>query len=101
MTLGVGSLLHRFFKYVGLIWYASLNTCFQFLNNITRNFYTFFHPHVFKKKKKKEKETDTNTNANTATGREREREREREMLFIIIIIVVVVVVLILISGFRV
>ena len=40
------SLLYSF-ENVGPIWYMCLNTCFQFLNNITRIFHTFFHPHKF------------------------------------------------------
>ena len=31
------------------IWYMCLNTCFQFLNNITRISTHFFHPDVFSK----------------------------------------------------
>ena len=38
-------------KNLGLIWYMCLNTCFQFLNNITR-ISTFFHPHLLPNKLK-------------------------------------------------
>ena len=33
----------------GLVWYMCLNTCFQFLKNITGIFTHFLHPHVFPK----------------------------------------------------